>query len=71
MTLPESLRDKARKGQPLTSAEIKSLSPEQIVLFWVERQKSARARGESHYTHLIDPVSDEIVAVVPSERQES
>ncbi len=30
--------------------------------FWLERQRDARARGESYYRRLVDPVTDEVIA---------
>jgi len=30
--------------------------------FWIADQKGRRERGETYYTHLIDPATDEVVA---------
>lgn len=48
----------------LTSADIKRMSPDEIVAFWRERQVEDRAAGRDHYTVLIDAATNEVVCAI-------
>jgi len=50
--------------QPLTGADIRSMTPAEIQAFWVARQKARAAQGAEHYTTLIDPRTSRVVATV-------
>jgi len=51
-------------GKRLTSADIKRMSPDEIVAFWREHQIDERAAGRDHYTTLIDVRRDGTETVV-------
>ena len=48
----------------LTIADIKRMSPDEIVAFWRERQIEDRAAGRDHYTVLIDAATNEVVCAI-------
>ena len=51
-------------GKRLTSADIKRMSPDEIVAFWRQRQIDDRAAGRDHYTVLIDAATNEVVCAI-------
>ena len=56
----------------LTTADIKRMSPDEIVAFWRERQIEDRAAGRPHYVTLIDVRRDgteTVVATIDEERR--
>jgi hypothetical protein len=50
--------------KPLTSADIKRMSPDEIVALWRNRQIEDRAAGRDHYTVLIDAATEEVVCAI-------
>ena len=48
----------------LTTADIKRMSPDDIIEFWRARQIANRAAGRDYYTALIDPATNEVVATI-------
>lgn len=48
----------------LTTADIKRMSPDEIVAFWRQRQLEDRAAGRDHYTVLIDAATNEVVCAI-------
>ena len=50
------------RQKPLTSADIKRMSYDEIIEYWRQRQIADRDAGRPYYTTLIDPVTDEIAA---------
>ena len=50
--------------RPFTADDAKTMTPEQILAFWRERQIADRAAGRQHYTTLIDVRRDGTEPVV-------
>jgi len=50
--------------QPLTSADIRSMTPAEIQAFWVARQQALAAKGAEHYTTLVEPKTGRVLATV-------
>lgn len=50
--------------KPLTSADIRSMTPAEMQAFWVARQRALAAKGAEHYTRLIEPKTGRVLASV-------
>ena len=50
--------------RPFTADDAKTMTPEQVLAFWRERQLEDRAAGRDHYTVLIDAATDEVVCAI-------
>ena len=48
----------------LTSADIRRMSPDEIITFWRQRQIEDRAAGRDHYTVLLDAATNEVVCAI-------
>jgi hypothetical protein len=57
------MRDPLR---PLTSAEIRGMTQDEITAFWIARQQALKAQGREHYTTLRDAGTWEVIATVPA-----
>ena len=58
-------------SRPFTAHDAKTMTPEQILAFWRERQIENRAAGRDHYTVLIDvhrDGSETVVATIDQDR---
>lgn len=47
-----------------TIDDFKTMTEAQVIAFWRDRQRSNRGAGLHHYTHLVDPKTDEVVATI-------
>ena len=47
-----------------TAEDAKTMTPEQILAFWRERQLEDRAAGRDHYTVLIDAATEKVVCAI-------
>ena len=47
-----------------TAEDAKTMTPEQIIAFWRERQIANRDARANHYTVLIDAATGEVVATI-------
>ena len=57
----EAMQRVATEHVPFTSAMFKAWTQEQIRAFYVASQHAKKARGEKHFTHLIDVATGETV----------
>ena len=48
----------------LTSADIRRMSPDEIIEYWRLRQIEDRAAGRDHYTVLLDAATNEVVCAI-------
>lgn len=55
-------------SKPFTREMALAMTPDQVLAFWRDQQRERRDAGEPHYERLIDPVTDEVVTTIDSER---
>ena len=61
---PRTTTIRMKTMPPLASADIRRMSPDEIIAFWRQRQIEDRAAGRAHYATLIDVRRDGTETVV-------